>query len=95
MLRSEILDEAKRIVTTDRNKESGEPEDNFGLIASLWNLYLGDDGFLSGSDVAALMILLKLSRIFKTASKVDSWIDIAGYAACGGEIATKEKDVIV
>jgi len=34
------------------------------------------------------MNLLKLARIKTSPEHADHWIDIAGYAACGGEVAT-------
>lgn len=84
MTREEVLDEAKRIVNGDRNKDYGEPEDAFDDIASLWSAYLERD--LNGKDVAAMMILLKVARV-KHGDKDDNWVDIAGYAACGAETA--------
>ena len=33
MKRNEILENAAEIITTDRNKQYGEPEDNFCVIA--------------------------------------------------------------
>ena len=36
-------------------------------------------------DVAVMMILLKIARV-ASSKKSDNWVDIAGYAACGGEI---------
>ena len=33
-----------------------------------------------------MLILLKVARIKSGKKKNDNWIDIAGYAACGGEI---------
>ena len=40
MKRKEILEVAIKTVTEDRNNSYGEPEDNFNLIASLWENYL-------------------------------------------------------
>lgn len=37
-------------------------------------------------DVAAMLALLKIARIAGKQAKDDNWIDLAGYAACGGEI---------
>lgn len=37
-------------------------------------------------DVAAMMSLLKIARVATGHGKADNWIDLAGYAACGGEI---------
>lgn len=41
---------------------------------------------LTPQDVAAMMILLKIARVAGGHGKSDNWIDIAGYAACGGEL---------
>ena len=37
-----------------------------------------------------MMVLLKVARIKGNAQHADSWVDIAGYSALGGEIATGE-----
>lgn len=34
----------------------------------------------------AMMCLFKLARIATGHGKADNWIDLAGYAACGGEL---------
>jgi len=86
MTRSEILAAAAQAVTQDRNATHGEPEDSFGLIAAYWSAHL--DRPISSSDVAVMMNLLKLARIKTSPQHADHWIDIAGYAACGGEVAT-------
>lgn len=87
MTRAEILDKAKEIVTKDRNDQYGEPEDSFQIIAELWTAFFGLK--FTKEDVAVMMLLLKVARIRSGHSKNDSWIDIAGYAACGGELASK------
>lgn len=89
MNRGECLDTAKQIVTTDRNEQYGEPEDNFKVIATLWNDYIkqipiGMD--LTSEDVANMMILFKVARNLAN-PKDDNWVDICGYAACGCEVA--------
>lgn len=82
-LRREILADAAVCVCSDRNRMYGEPEDNFDVIAGFWETYLGMP--VSGRMVADMMILFKVARI-ATAEKPsrDSYVDIAGYAACGG-----------
>ena len=82
MNREQILDQARECVTGQRAQDYGNVEDNFGTIASLWGAYL--DKTISCEDVAALMVLLKIARI-KGGSTDDSWVDVAGYAACGAE----------
>lgn len=91
MIRKEILDEAARIVTGERQAQYGDAEDSFGLIGDLWGDYLGM--FISPKDVALMMILLKVAREKSGKGKSDNWIDIAGYAACGGEVATDDYDL--
>ena len=92
MKREEILDAAKRCVCGDREQDYGSPERNFEVIADLWADYLQACGvgidFLEPKDVAAMRALLKIARIATGHAKEDNWIDLAGYAACGGEIET-------
>lgn len=86
--RKELLQMADSIVTCDRNEQYGEPEDNFSNIAKFWSVYLGQD--INGEDVSIMMILFKVARLIGSEYKnTDSWVDIIGYAACGGEIASK------
>ena len=87
MTRSNILDRAKECVCGQREQDYGSPENNFQLIANLWNSYLGDN-YISEVDVAMMMALLKIARIRSGNYTADSFIDLAGYAACGGEIAS-------
>ena len=83
--RERILSRAKSCVLGDRDEEYGTPENNFGTIAAMWNAFLGTDG-IRPSDVAAMLALVKVARIASGHSKEDSWVDLAGYAACGGEL---------
>ena len=91
MKRDEILDTAAKITKGERETQYGGPEDNFRKIAELWSAYLskGEDVFLTAEDVAVMMILFKVGRLTTGGGSADTWVDIAGYAACGGEIATK------
>lgn len=89
MKRADILATASEYVTKDRATTHGDAEDNFRRIADLWNAYLGVDDITS-IDVAVMLALLKVARIRSNPTHADNWIDIAGYAACGGEIATGE-----
>jgi hypothetical protein len=86
--REAILDRAKECVMKDRNATHGNPEDNFKTIAKYWSTYLKIE--LGAIDVAAMMILMKMSRLHSSPTHHDHWVDIAGYAACGGEVATKK-----
>ena len=84
MERSEILEAAKRCVCGDREQDYGSPEDNFEKIAEFWSTYMGYP--VVAHDVAAMLALLKIARIATGHAKEDNWIDLAGYAACGGEL---------
>lgn len=84
-IRGDILDTAKQYVLRDRNATHGDPEDNFGRIAQLWAAYKRVD--FTPTDVAAMMALMKVARIAQSPDHRDSWIDLAGYAACGAGIA--------
>lgn len=91
MTRGEILDKAKEIVTHDRNNQYGEPERNFKVIADFWTIYTGVA--IDEVDVACMMILFKMGRNGTGKHKSDNYIDICGYAACGGEIATRWEEL--
>ena len=82
--RARILREAEKNVCGQREQDYGSPESNFQLIADLWADYLGTS--VSAKDVAMMMVLLKVARIKNGGGSGDSFVDIAGYAACGGEI---------
>lgn len=89
--RSDILDLAKRCVCGDREQDYGSPEQNFERIAEMWESYMagkccGSDVCILPEDVAAMLALLKIARIASGHAKADNWVDLAGYAACGGEI---------
>lgn len=86
---------AERCVCGEREQDYGSPENNFQTIANLWNDYLngtgGEEYYLIGAkDVAAMLALLKIARIASGKAKEDNWVDLAGYAACGGEIESGE-----
>ena len=87
MKRADILDAARVCVCGEREQDYGTPEDSFSLIGKLWTAYMGID--FTPKDVAMMLALLKVARI-KTGVKADSFVDLAGYAACAGEIAGKD-----
>ena len=86
--RKNILTDAIGCVCNDREVQYGDPEDNFYRIAKLWNAYLGDN-VVDEVDVAMMMALLKVARAKTGRNKADNFVDLAGYAACAGEIALK------
>lgn len=85
MKRAEILQTAEKMVCGHREQDYGSPENSFQAIADLWSAYLEEE--VTALDVAMMMALLKVARIKTGTATEDSFVDLAGYAACGGEIA--------
>lgn len=90
MKREEVLKQAEICVCGKRQQDYGNPEDNFGLIADLWSAYSGQK--YTAVDVAMMMALLKMARIKSGTGTDDSFVDLAGYAACAGEIAGNNRE---
>lgn len=80
----QLLLDAIKTVTEDRQDQYGNPEDSLGTIARYWNAYLASKGHndiqLDDADAGMLMILLKVAREANK-PKRDNLLDIAGYAA--------------
>jgi hypothetical protein len=88
-----ILTEALKVTGGDRQENYGHPLANHVRIAELWNGYLvaksvTPDGsrdnrisMLTPSDVAAMMVLLKIARNMHK-PKRDNLTDAAGYCRC-------------
>lgn len=94
-VRENVLDEAKKCVLHDRNSTYGKPEDNFRRIAELWTTYLNirpkDVGApITPTDVAQMMLLMKVARLAHNPAHKDSWVDGIGYLACGAGIELGE-----
>lgn len=89
MKRKEVLSLAEQCVNGKREQDYGSPEDNFRTIADMWTVYKGVS--FTTVDVAMMMSLLKIARIKNGGGTGDSFVDLAGYAACGGELAELEK----
>lgn len=95
--RRSILRDAERCVAGEREQDYGSPENSFAVIGKLWGIYLEEkclrDGHITilPEDTAALMCLFKTARVATGHGKTDNWVDLAGYAACGGEIEGGKK----
>jgi hypothetical protein len=89
--RVEALREAAKIISGERNKQYGNPEDNFERTAKIWSVILGIK--ISNEDVAMMMVGLKVARYAsKSGFQADTWVDIAGYAGCGYEVGYLENE---
>jgi hypothetical protein len=85
---AETLRIAAEAVCGERNESYGSPVDDFRTQAEMFSSYLSRTNntnvLVTSSDIAALMILVKIARQAHRA-KPDNWIDAAGYAACGAQ----------
>mgnify|MGYP003294964830 CR=1 FL=1 len=81
----DVLNKALEIVNGARQENYGSPESNFARIAAFWTLYL--QRHITPADVAIMMVLMKTARLQNNIKHEDSWVDIAGYAANGVEVA--------
>ena len=70
----------EKILAEAKKNVCGQREQDYGSPEDSFNSY----------DVAVMMALLKVARLSNSPNHMDSWVDLAGYAACGGEIAGKE-----
>lgn len=89
--RSVILSTAEALINGSRNDAYGDAFDNFTNIATGWSVLLGVP--VKPHQVAQCMAWVKQCRLEHTPQHFDSWVDMAGYAALGGEIAEREMDV--
>lgn len=100
-IRRQVLTVADQAVNGSRDVAYGSPENNFKRIARLWNAHLLNRydvdhpavvvhvPQLDEGDVAIFLGLVKDGRLAGNMSHMDSWIDKAGYAACGAEVTNK------
>lgn len=71
-----------------RGKAYGEAASMFRDVANMWSTLLGWP--VKPTDVARCLVVVKLVRLSECPGHVDSWVDAAGYAAVGAEVATTE-----
>ena len=83
MKRKEILNKAESLVNGPRAKQYGDAHENHARIAQMWSVLL--DKPVTIQQVYQCMVAVKLARLVVTPDHEDSWIDICGYGALGGE----------
>ena len=88
MNRAATLEAARQAVTVDRAATHGNLEENFASLAAIWSARLCQT--VTPEQVAIMLIDLKTVRAWGNPAHADNWIDVAGYAACGAELAGKE-----
>jgi hypothetical protein len=94
--RSDILGAALGLIDGQRQADYGPVEDNFRRISVGVNLIAEEamrtHGRVTKEHCALIMLWVKMARLLETIDHADSWIDICGYAALGGEMAMKGQD---
>lgn len=86
--REDLLDEAKHLVTGDRNNQYGPPTQDFQRTADALSAYgyrRPGGAKMLAHDISIIVDCIKTSRIIWSPEKRDHWADKAGYAACGWE----------
>lgn len=94
---SKVLDDAKRVITTERGNQHGDAEDSFDMIANFWRVYLENTNMMAGNnvsviirreDVAEMMALLKKARkVHGNPGNFDHAVDDIGYTALAAMMA--------
>ena len=87
----DYLNEARAVIQ-DRGMDYGHPTDNMSRTASLWSAYL--EMPIRPDQVAMCLLLVKVARSME-GNKIDNYIDMCGYAAISGELATEENELYV
>lgn len=82
-----FIEKASDLISGERAENYGDATQSFNRIATIWSAILGFD--VTAEQVAACMIGLKLGRLSNEMKHEDSWVDIVGYAALGGEASQK------
>jgi len=91
--RGDFLKRAEELINGPRAAEYGPAKMNHERIAKIWNIMLDKKlvQAITPEDVVACMVGLKLARLAEDITKDDSWVDIIGYAALGGEIINDDE----
>ena len=65
-----------------RDRDYGDAHKNFQDVAKLWSVILETE--VTEKQFVLCMLMVKAARLMKTDHE-DSWVDICGYGALGGE----------
>jgi hypothetical protein len=69
----------------ERGQHYGDPLENHQRIADLWSIYLGHT--ITAHDVAACMVLMKMSRMRFDPLHKDSYLDGIAYLSFAADFA--------
>jgi len=85
MDRVALIEEALSLITKDRHESYGEASEHFDQIARLWTILMRRK--VTPSEVILCLVAMKVARLSGKLDHMDSWVDLAGYAALGGELS--------
>ena len=90
IVKENILQQAKELVSNDREGTHGDARQNHEQISEFWNIFLDNKlkpmAAITCDDVAVMMALLKISRSTQGKFNVDDYIDAAAYMAIAGDL---------
>lgn len=83
----DVFEEARNIISGDRQDDYGNPEDSFSLISDFWDIYIyhkytknsNVELNITPKDVGIMMVLLKIARSVGQNDKHDNYVDAIGY----------------
>tara|TARA_R100000995_G_C3474974_1_gene120394 strand:+ start:1274 stop:1570 length:297 start_codon:yes stop_codon:yes gene_type:complete len=95
--RKDFLKKADELINGPRADDYGPALINHERIATIWSVILRRKLLhkITPAEVTAMMIGLKLARLAEDMNQDDSWVDIIGYAALGGEISNDDEETSV
>ena len=73
-----ILQEADKLTSGDRQKAYGHPLEDYRRTAKLWSAILGME--VTALQAQLCMCAVKISRLCNSSEHRDSLVDLAGYA---------------
>lgn len=85
---AQALRRAEELVSGDRRTDYGPASESFAWLAEAFSLTLRSKltAPIEPHEVALMMTDLKKRRCLTSPGSMDSWVDLAGYAALGWEI---------
>jgi hypothetical protein len=91
---SAIASYAATLVSTSREATHGDKIENFNNIAALWSAWIENRHNITNAicahDVGIMLVLMKAARTLSGSVNLDDYVDMAGYAACAGEVVQED-----
>lgn len=88
--RTQLLIDANAAIGGDRQRDYGPVVAGFDRIAAMWSAILGVT--VTAEQYAMCQVATKIGRLAESPNHRDSWLDVAGYAALGAEVANTARE---